>query len=231
MDKVLFKNNLKSYMLVTGFGIVAGLLVALFSRFPAHGLWNFALFSSGTLGFWMFSTSLIVLFSGKNFVAAINAVLYVYFMFYVTGVFKRLALVRKGYNSMTFFYEGLWQELAYGLVPAVVCAGLAFVLWYGRKKKWYGVALRFLPAAYIVAEAVALWVETLWTYITLREGFLFMAIIDTVCAAAYILIIIKTSNFSKKGGVPGEGVPKRERVPADGARETEEMAETPGGSL
>ena len=86
MDKVLFKNNLKSYLLVTGFGIVAGLLVALFSRFPAQGLWNFALFSSGTLGFWMFSTSLIVLFSGKNFVAAINAALYVYFMFYVTGI-------------------------------------------------------------------------------------------------------------------------------------------------
>ena len=72
----------------------------------------------------------------------------------------------------------------------------------------------------------------------LREGFLFMAIIDTVCAAAYILIIIKTSDFLKKGGVPGDGVPKhervpkRERVPADGAREKEKMAETPsGGSL
>ena len=195
MDKTLFKNNRISYLLVTGFGIVAGLLVAFFSRFPAHGLWSFALFSSGTLGFWMFSTSLIVLFSEKNYVAAVNAALYVYFMFYVTGIFKRLAIVRKGYSSMEFFYAGLWQELAYGLVPAAVCAALAFVLWYGRKKKWYGVALRFLPAAYIVAEAVTLWVETLWTYIMLREGFLFMAIVDTVCLAAYLLIVIKASGF------------------------------------
>ena len=195
MEKTLFKNNWKSYLLVTGFGIVAGLLVAFFSRFPVDGLWAFSLFSSGTLGFWMFTTSLIVLFSGRNYVAAVNAALYVYFMFYVTGIFKRLAIVRKGYSSMEFFYAGLWQELAYGLVPAVVCAALAFVLWYGRKKKWYGVALRFLPAAYIVAEAVTLWVETLWTYIMLREGFLFMAIVDTVCLAAYLLIVIKASGF------------------------------------
>lgn len=133
MKKSLFKHNIKSYLLCSALGIVAGLLVTFFSRFPHDDLWGFALFSSQTFGFWICTCSLIALFSEKNYVAGINVGLYVYLMFYVTGIFKRLAIVTKGYNSMTYFYNGFWQELAYGLIPVAVCFVLAFVLWYGKK--------------------------------------------------------------------------------------------------
>ena len=133
-------------MTVAAFGILAGLAVAFFSRFPSDDLWAFSLFSSNSLGFWIFTCSLIALFGEKNYVAGSHVALYVYLMFYVTGIFKRLAVVIKGYNDMVYFYNGFWQELAYGLIPAAVCFVLAFVLWYGRKDKPVFVVLRFIPA-------------------------------------------------------------------------------------
>ena len=193
MKKALFRHNIKSYLVCSALGIIAGLLVAFFSRFLGDDLWGFALFSSQTFGFWMCTCSLIALFSEKNYVAGINVGLYVYLMFYVTGIFKRLAIVTKGYNSMTYFYHGFWQELAYGLIPAVVCFILAFVLWYGRKKKPLFIALRFVPFVFIVAEAILSMIHV----ISMRQG-LFMMIVDTFCAFAYLFTVIKASAFKKE---------------------------------
>ncbi|MCH5202790.1 MAG: hypothetical protein J1F17_06245, partial [Oscillospiraceae bacterium] len=110
------------------------------------------------------------------------------FMFYIAGIFKRLAVVNHGYNTMSYFYNGLWRELAYGLLPTIGCFVLAFVLWYGRKNKPVFIALRFLPFAFILAESVWIIVQL----ITVRQG-LFMAIIDLICAILFALIIIKAS--------------------------------------
>ena len=192
MKKTLFKHNIKSYLLCSVLGIVAGLLVAFFSRFPEDDLWAFALFSSQNLGFWICTCSLIALFSEKNYVAGINVGLYVYLMFYVTGIFKRLANVTKGYMSMTYFYHGFWKELAYGVIPAAVCFVLAFVLWYGRKNKAFFIALRFVPFVFIVAEAISNVIHV----IQYGQG-LFMMIIDTFCAFAYLFTVIKASEFKK----------------------------------
>lgn len=174
-------------------GIVAGLLVAFFSQFPSDDLWGFALFSSMTIGFWIFTSSLIALFSAKHYVAGIHVALYVYFMFYVTGIFKRLAVVNHGYNTLAYFWNGLWQELAYGLPSAVGCFFLAFFLWYGRKNKRIFILLRFVPLLFILAEAMLNW----FMVISKSQG-LFMAIIDTACAVGYLLIILKASNFKKQ---------------------------------
>jgi len=192
MKKTLFRHNIQSYLKCVALGIVAGLLVAFFSRFPGDDLWAFALFSSQNLGFWIFTCSLIALFSKKNYVAGINVGLYVYWMFYVTGIFKRLATVTKGYNSMTYFYHGFWQELTYGLIPATICFILAFVLWYGRKDKTVFIILRFAPALCIFSEAVSAWLV-----VATRGQNLFMALVDTVCTVVYLLIILQTSDFRK----------------------------------
>ncbi len=180
-------------MIVAVLGILAGLAVAFFSQFSADDLWSFALFSCGSLGFWMFTCSLIALFSEKNYVAGINVGLYVYLMFYITGIFKRLTVVQKGYNDVSYFYHGLWQELTYGLIPAVVCFILAFVLWYGRKDKTVFVILRFAPALCIFAEAVLDWVV-----VATGDQNLFMALAETVCTIVYLLIILKMSDFKKQ---------------------------------
>ena len=192
MKKILFQNKISSYLIASFLGVVAGLAVAFFSQFPADDLWSFAFFSSGSLGFWMFTCSLIALFSEKNYVAGINVGIYVYLMFYVTGIFKRLTIVQKGYNDMSYFYHGLWQELAYGLIPAAVCFILAFVLWYGRKDKIACVILRFAPALCIFAEAVSVWMV-----VATRGQILFMALVETVCTIVYLLIILKSSDFKK----------------------------------
>jgi len=167
---------------------LGGLLVAFFSRFPHDDLWGFALFSSMTFGFWMCTASLIALFSSKSYVSGLHVALYVYFMFYLTGIFKRLAVVNHGYNTMSYFYNGLWQELAYGLPAAIVCFGLAFILWHGRGNKSVSIVLRFLPLLCILAEAAGLTVKVFTT----GQG-LFMAIVDTVCALVYAWFVIRES--------------------------------------
>lgn len=193
MKKICFFNRIGSYLIVAVLGVLAGLAVAFFSRFPADDLFAFSLFSSMTVGFWICTCSLIALFSEKNYVAGINVGLYVYLMFYVTGIFKRLTTVINGYNDMPYFYHGLWQELAYGLIPAAGCFLLAFILWYGRKYKPVFVMLRFAPVLCIFVEAVLCWQAV----VSQRQN-LFMAIIDTVCTVLYFLIILKTSDFRNK---------------------------------
>ena len=184
MKKEIFKNDSKSYLIVLVLGIIAGLLVAFFSKFPSDDLWSFALFSSVSLGFWFFSSSLIALFSSKNYVAGINVAIYVYFMFYITGIFKYLIVVNKGYQPMSYFYKGLLENLSYGLIPALICFVLAFVLWYGRKDKMPYKIIRYLPALMILIELLVY----IFKLFTIRQG-LFMLIIDLLCFITYMIII------------------------------------------
>lgn len=192
MERIIFKHEFKSYVFISSLGVLAGLLVAFFSQFPHDDLWSLALFSSMTCGFWICTCSLIALFSSNQYAAGLNVALYVYFMFYVTGIFKRLAVVQHGYNTISYFYNGFWQELAYGLPYAVGCFALALVLWHGRKSKPMHTVVRFLPLVFILAETVFLFIKVF----TVKQG-LFMSIVDTICAMAYGWIVINTS--SKRG--------------------------------
>ena len=75
--KVIFKDNIKSYLLIFLLSIIAGLSVVFFCEFPNNDLWAFSYWSSDTFGFWMFSTSLIVLLSEKRKTATINSTIYI----------------------------------------------------------------------------------------------------------------------------------------------------------
>lgn len=79
--KVVFKDNIKSYLLVILLSILAGLSVVLCLTLPNNNLWSFSYWSSSTYGFWMFTTSLIVLLSEKRKTAIINASIYVFMIF------------------------------------------------------------------------------------------------------------------------------------------------------
>lgn len=202
MVKGIFKNNLKSYLLVVGSGLFAGLLVAFFSDLPSDGPWAFSFFGSNTLGFWMFSVSAIVLLSEKKLTACLNSGIYVFLMFAVTGVYKYIRdYVRESAafeSSEEYFafcgYSGMgelilrcaFDAFIYGIIPALVCAMLAFVLHFGRKPNIFGKILMSLPALCILAEAVYMY------FILFTEGtMLFMAIVDTLCLTGYILIFGK----------------------------------------
>ena len=191
----LFKNKPKSYLIIITFGIFAGLLVAFFSDFPNDTLWAFSFFSSATIGFWMFTTSSIVLCSEKHLSATINAALYVYFMFFVTMVFKDIRLYNQGYSGCENILELIMNNwlscLLYGLLPAIVCGGLGFILWFTRRNKWYGKILVYIPLIVISFEMIFMYISVFTTHTKL-----FMALVDSACVVAYIGIF-KTALFSK----------------------------------
>lgn len=184
MKTAVFKNSLLSYVLSILLGIAAGLAVAFFSRFPSDDLWGLAFFSSRTFGFWIFTCSLIALFSERHFTAGIHTALYVFFMFYVTGVFKHLVIVQKGYQPMSYFWNGLLSNLLYGLLPALACFALAFMLWYGRMTHPFSAVLRWMPAVCIAAEEL---LSIRFTVI--RKQGLFTVLLDAVCLILYIAIM------------------------------------------
>lgn len=197
----VFRHHPLSYLTAAALGVAAGLLVAFFSRFPHDDLWSLALFSSQCIGFWCCACSLIALFSSRQTAAGAHVALFVFWMFYVTGVFKRLATVRRGYSPVSYFYSGLWQELAYGLLPAAGCFAAAMILWYGRRSRMPFVLLRFAPPAVIAAEAVML-----WCIVCFRRQGLFMALVDTGCVFLYAAVIRRASGSrAKSDRMRGEG--------------------------
>jgi len=183
MKTVLFRHSKKSYLLTSLLGILAGALVILFSRFPADDLWGLAFFSSGTVGFWILTCSLLALFSERHFAAGIHTALYVFWMFYVTGVGKYLVQLQKGTTAQAFFPWPFLSNLLYGIVPALMCFLPAFVLWHGRREKKYAVFLRWMPAVCIAAEEIL----SIRVTVTRRQG-LFTVLLDAACLAVYIMV-------------------------------------------
>ena len=186
--KPVFKDELKSYATMVIFGVMAGLLVVLFCELPDHDLWSFYYWSSNTYGFWMFSTSLIVLRSEKRKNAAVNAAIYVFLMFLITTVYVSF----RGYWNGTAHFESLadlsihsirgW--LLYSIPPAILCGILGAVLWSGRKHHIYGKILRILPAVFILGETLLLFHD-----VFTQHTKLFSAVTDLICFAAYGLIL------------------------------------------
>jgi len=202
MAKTIFKNNFKSYLAVILFGILGGLLVAVCSEQPGDGLWAISYFSSNTFGFWMFSVSTIVLLSEKKLTACLNSGIYVFLMFFVTGLYKynrNFMVNSQAFESQAehlamygYTHIGQWilqcalDAFLYSFAPALVCAALAFVLHFGRKPNVIGKILMILPAVYILVETVIIYV-----LLFSQKTMLFMAIVDTLCLASYLLIFGK----------------------------------------
>ena len=158
--KVLFRDKLKSYFSMAVLGLLAGFSVVFFIEVPDNGFWSFYYWSSSTFGFWMFSTSLIVLFSENRKCAAINAGIYIFLMFFVTTVHQSFRLYRSGAMQQESLSQllpnhiGGW--LLYSVPPAFVCAMLGIILWSGRKNTIWGKLLRTMPAVFLFAETAVL---------------------------------------------------------------------------
>ena len=176
-------------MLVAAFGIAAGMLVALFLWLPDNSLWDFSYFSSDTYGFWMFTTALIVLFSAKRHIAAINAGVYVFFLFLITTVFQSLRLFHTGShtpfaNVGEMVAKNMVGWLWYSIVPAIICATLGFLLWGARKNTKFGKLLLFAPLVFLVIET-----GYLLFCVFVHHTKLFSALTDIACIGGYCLII------------------------------------------
>lgn len=201
--KSLFKDNIKFYLLVVALGVLAGLIVVLFCELPDNSLWAFYYWSANTFGFWMFSTSLIVLFSEKRKCAAINAGIYIFLMFFITTMYMSFRSYWDGKTQFNTLLEvslsHTYGWLLYSIPPALVCAALGLILWSGRRNTFWGKTLQILPAVFILIETVVLFYNV-FTYQTR----LFSALSNSVCLAAYIVIYF---SVIKKSTIQSEDMP------------------------
>lgn len=190
--KSLFKDNAKSYLLLVILGILAGFSVVFFCELPDNSLWAFYYWSSNTFGFWMFSTSLIVLFSEKRKCAAINAGIYIFLMFLITTAYKSFRLYWDGntpfHSLLDLSVNSIYGWLLYSIPNALLCAALGLVLWSGRRNTFWGKTLKVLPAVFILIETVAL----LYSVFIFHTK-LFSAIINLICLVVYIGVMKKAA--------------------------------------
>lgn len=184
--KTIFFDRLKSYLAILSLGVLAGLIVVLFCEVPDNELWSFYDWSANTYGFWMFSTSLIVLCSEKRKNAAINVGIYIFVMFFITTLYKSFSMYWDGstpYNSLVeVFVNSLYGWVLYSIFPAAVCAALALILWIGRKNTVFGKILRIAPAVFIFLETTLLF----FSVFTVHKK-LFSAITNLICMILYLI--------------------------------------------
>lgn len=188
--KVIFRDNIKSYLLVLLIGILAGLLVVMCFLIPNNELWAFSYWSTETFGFWMFSTSLMVLLSEKRKTAIINAFMYVFIMFLITTIYQSYKMYFNFYTPFDSERELLISSingwLLYSIIPSLICGILGAILWSGRKNKIYSKLFCALPAVFILIEMIILFISVFTNHTKL-----FSAITDLIWLILYIVFLIK----------------------------------------
>ena len=75
--------------------------------------------------------------------------------------------------------------LWYSIPPAFFGAGLAAVLWGGRKAGTVGTVLRWLPFVFLCLET-----GWLFFYVFTQNTWLFPALTDLLCTAGYFVLIL-----------------------------------------
>ena len=188
--KVIFKDNIKSYLLIFLLSIIAGLSVVFFCEFPNNDLWAFSYWSSETFGFWMFSTSLIVLLSEKRKTATTNSTIYIFVMFLITTIYKSFRLYLNGYTPFNSLIDlslnSMYGWLLYSVPPAIICGILGAILWSGRKNNIYSKILCILPVVFIFVESIILFYSFF-----INHTKLFSAITDLIWFILYVIFLKK----------------------------------------
>ena len=187
--RTLLRGRPLHYLLTAVFGILGGLLVVFIFKFPSDGLWAAAYWSTSVYGFWIFTTSLLVLWSEKRHVACIGSGLYIFFMFLVTTVYMSLRLFYRGSTPYETLFGMALHSISgwlwYSIPPALLSAGFAAVLWGGRKAGTVGTVLRCLPFAFL-----CLGTGCLFCYVFTQSTRLFPALTDLLCTAGYFILIL-----------------------------------------
>lgn len=187
--RTLLQGRPAHFLLTAVFGILGSLLAVFIFEFPSDGLWAAAYWSTSVYGFWIFTTSLLVLWSEKRHVACIGSGLYIFFMFLVTTVYMSLRLFYRGSTPYETLFGMALHSISgwlwYSIPPALLSAGFAAVLWGGRKAGTVGTVLRCLPFAFLCLET-----GCLFCYVFTQSTRLFPALTDLLCTAGYFILIL-----------------------------------------
>ena len=190
MKTVLFRNHIKSHLLISGISILIGALMAFFGIFPADDLWGFSYFGYSTIAFMVTFSTLIALFSTKQFVAGLHVALFVFFTYYITGIFRRVLVVIGGANEWSYVFQGFGEELGYAVPYAFASLVMGVLLWYQRYRKGWCIFIRVLPLIVAAIETIIFLVQ----FISLRQG-LFILILDGLCTAVCVLVVIFDTTY------------------------------------
>ena len=198
--QILLKDKLKSYMFVLIFGLIMGVMAGLTANLPGDDLWSVGYLGTGAYGFWMCSTSIIVLSSDKRKTAVINTALYVISMFFITAVFRSAHsylvsyAVREAPYSLFhhLFMDGAWKwYLGYIFEGETIFAIIASaILYFGRKENLPGKIIRYLPLCYLIFECCVFTIQIF----TLKR-MVIPVCVDLICITVYILFL--KNNFKK----------------------------------
>lgn len=159
-----FQNNYKSYFCIIGFGLLAGLITRLSDLFPYDTLWSISSIASA-FGFWMLTTTLIILFSCSNKNAAINVFLY---LFSMSFSFYFLQYILGFYFPRFHNVEGFaWNLFIIYSIFTLVCAVISYLLYYWNKDNRISNILYALPICGLGAEiiGVAVFLANTHTYL------------------------------------------------------------------
>lgn len=188
--KVVFKDNIKSYLLVFLLSVLAGLSLIMCLMLPNNNLWSFYYWSSSTYGFWMFTTSLIVLLSEKRKTAIINSSMYVFMIFLITTIYQSIKMYFFSYTPFDSLMEipinSINGWLLYSIIPAVICGVLGAILYSGRKDKIYSKILCVMPAIFILIETTILFIS-----VFTKQMKLFSATTDLISLILYIIFLMR----------------------------------------
>lgn len=155
-----------------------------------NDLWAFSYWSSETFGFWMFSTSSIVLLSEKRKIATINSIIYFFVMFLITSIYKSFRAYLNGYTPYNSLIDlslnSMYGWLLYSVPPAIICGILGAILWSRRKNNIYSKILCILPVVFIFVESIIL-----FRCLFINHTKLLSAITDLIWFALYVVFLKK----------------------------------------
>lgn len=104
------------------------------------------------------------------------------------GIYVASSFFRDSTPYKTLFdiiLHGISGWLWYSIPPALFSAGLAAVLWGGRKAGTVGTVLRWLPFVFLCFET-----GWLFFYVFTQNTRLFPALTDLLCTAGYFILIL-----------------------------------------
>lgn len=145
------RNTKESYLKVTIWGLVIGLITEACNLLPNDGLLGLSSIA-GSYGFWIFTTTFVVYFSCSNKNALVNTFLYLGGMCVSYYIFDAFVVLFTPNLSRTGFID--WGKLIFWGGAAIVCALAAYVLYYWNNGKWYSDFLYALPVAGMLVDTI-----------------------------------------------------------------------------
>lgn len=185
MKTAIFKrNDARAYYLSCLLGVVSGLMLFLLDQYGWADIFD-------TFPAWFFGCALIALYSDDNGTAGIHTAIYALCLLDTPILCNALWHITHG-DSFVVMLKQFPLALSVGIVAAVVCYALAFIMNFGRRANIISLILRFLPAV-LMAYVVYFNIIRVLTY----HAHYLKTMFQGACIIVYVMLIVMTMVFEK----------------------------------